>query len=301
VNRVDAFLVLSLNHFADRWRWLDWLVTRADHSNLITAGVLVFLAWYALFDRDQPGQLRKGYELLLGSFLLSAVAVVTARALALTLPFRSRPIWTPDLHFHLPLVAEQRVPLGWSSFPSDHAVLYATVVTGIFFVSRRLGWLAIGWAAVVGCFPLLYLGIHWPSDILAGALLGVAFAQIARIPVLRSAFRQFVIYLRRREPGLFFAMLFFGSYQVVTLFDDGRRIASRVYHLVKETAALHGTVAFGVTSLIVILVAIGAAVWAARRLASPRPFPLSRWKDDPDVTVPTTSLVEQKDRILPGA
>lgn len=298
MNRIDSFLLLFLNQFADHWRWLDWLVTRADHSNLITAGVLVFLAWYALFDRNEPDQLRKGYELLLGSILLSGVSVVTARALALTLPFRNRPIWTPDLHFHLPLVAEQRVPLGWSSFPSDHAVLYATVVTGIFFVSRRVGWLAAAWAAVVGCFPLLYLGIHWPSDIVAGALLGVAFAQVARIPVLRSAFRQLLIRLRRREPGLFFALLFFGSYQVVTLFDDGRRIATRLYHVIKNNAPLLGGVGFGIASLIAILIAVGAAVWAARRLSSPRRVPVSRWTNAPDVPVTATPLVERKDQTV---
>lgn len=267
----DANILSFLNKFADHWPWFDYLVTRANNTNLLQTGVLVLLAWYALFDRNEKDRLRKDYELLLGAALLSSVAVVTARALALTLPFRARPIWVPDLHFHVPrALAGQPAPFDWSSLPSDHAVLYSTLVTGIFFVAPHLGWLAAVWAALVGCFPLLYLGIHWPSDLLAGAILGTGIAQAARIPVFRTAVRRAASYCYRERPGLFFAVLFFGSYQIVTLFDDGRRLASRLYRLVRVGAPLHVTALYGLAAAALMLLLVLAAVWGARRLGAPR-------------------------------
>jgi membrane-associated phospholipid phosphatase len=67
---------------------------------------------------------------------------------------------------------------GWS-FPSGHATTSA-IVAGLVWVaaSRRLrGWrlrlaqgLALAWAGAVG-WSRIYLGVHWPTDVIAGWLL----------------------------------------------------------------------------------------------------------------------------------
>ena len=65
---------------------------------------------------------------------------------------------------------------GWSSFPSDHAILFMALAVAIFLASRRFGWLALTYTTLCIIGPRVYLGWHWPTDVLAGALLGAAFA-----------------------------------------------------------------------------------------------------------------------------
>ena len=230
MNWFDVRILMFLNHFANHWRLFDGAVTRAYSTNLIGPGVAVAIAWCALFDRREEDKLRKGSELLFSTFLLCALATLAARALALSLPFRTRPVWTPALNFQLPAGA-QPVLLGWSSFPSDHATLFFALAMGIFFVSRRLGWLAFAWVAAAISFPALYRGIHWPTDVIAGAALGVGFAHLAKIPFLRENVRKFTLKWYHQHPGLFFAILFLWSYQITTLFDDARRIGHALLHL----------------------------------------------------------------------
>jgi undecaprenyl-diphosphatase len=230
-NSFDVGLELFLNRFVYRSHLFDQMMSAAASSYLLRGGLIVVIVWYALFDKRAGGRLRKRSELLMGAILISAFATLAARGLALTLPFRTRPVASPDLHFQVAFRSEVLDLFGWSSFPSDHAVLFFPLSTGVFFVSRRLGWLATALVSVVICFPRLYLGIHWPTDILAGAALGVGFAHIAKIRAIRAFIAQFTAKWYREQPGFFFAALFFWSYEIVTLFEDGRHFASFLLHL----------------------------------------------------------------------
>jgi undecaprenyl-diphosphatase len=85
---------------------------------------------------------------------------------------------------HRPPVARIDDP-GGSSFPSGHVAnstaLYVAVLIALFLVTRRRGLLVVG----IGLAALLligiavsrvYLGLHYPSDVLAGFALGLAWA-----------------------------------------------------------------------------------------------------------------------------
>lgn len=59
------------------------------------------------------------------------------------------------------------------SFPSGHAASAFSTVGGIFFAAKRK-WIPIPlilYAALIG-FSRLYVGVHYPSDVIAGALSG---------------------------------------------------------------------------------------------------------------------------------
>ncbi|KAA0874491.1 phosphatase PAP2 family protein [Nitrincola tapanii] len=64
------------------------------------------------------------------------------------------------------------------SFPSGHAAAAFVFATLISVVYPDWTWLALGFAWAVGCSRVL-LGVHYPSDILAGALLGSLMALLA--------------------------------------------------------------------------------------------------------------------------
>jgi undecaprenyl-diphosphatase len=118
---------------------------------------------------------------------------------------------------------------GWSAFPSDHATLYFCLAAGLWFCSSRMGWFAGIYVALVICLPRVYLGLHWPTDILGGALLGVGMAQLARWPALRDAVGGLAARWHKRQPGSFLAALFLWSYLVATNFDEPRFVAAGLW------------------------------------------------------------------------
>ncbi|MCS7309999.1 MAG: phosphatase PAP2 family protein [Armatimonadetes bacterium] len=65
---------------------------------------------------------------------------------------------------------------GSASFPSSHAVNnFAAATLFALFYRRWVAWLAFGLAALVS-YSRIYLGLHYPSDVLGGAAIGVACA-----------------------------------------------------------------------------------------------------------------------------
>jgi len=70
-------------------------------------------------------------------------------------------------------------PGDWS-FPSNHAAIAAATAVALFFVSRRLGIVAAV-AAVVMAASRVWIGVHYPHDVVVGAVIGglVAFVSMA--------------------------------------------------------------------------------------------------------------------------
>ena len=65
-------------------------------------------------------------------------------------------------------------PAHGTSFPSSHtAVTVAVVIALVPFLPRGLAGVAIGYAVLVG-WSRVYLGVHYPLDILGGAGIGIA-------------------------------------------------------------------------------------------------------------------------------
>ena len=88
------------------------------------------------------------------------LAKATPRLLAVDLPLRVK------------ISDVKKTPHRGRSFPSSHAANCFALATVISLFYRRRGWVAFLPAALVA-FSRIYVGVHWPLDVLAGCLIGI--------------------------------------------------------------------------------------------------------------------------------
>jgi undecaprenyl-diphosphatase len=76
-----------------------------------------------------------------------------------------------------PSLWEKRGQFAMASYPSGHAIAtVAVLVTVAYLLYRERGWrwpvVLVALLGAVSLYSRLYLGVHWPSDVLAGVLVG---------------------------------------------------------------------------------------------------------------------------------
>jgi undecaprenyl-diphosphatase len=159
----------SINDFARHTGWLHGPVTLYAKQGVVLFALLL-VAGYVLARRS-GAPLLVARSLLAGAGVLLAVAVnqPIVHAVNETRPFRQLP--------HVLLLVSASTD---GSFPSDHATMAGAVAAGLFYVSRRLGMVAAV-AAVLMAFARVYVGAHYPVDVLAGLAGGAVVAAIVQL------------------------------------------------------------------------------------------------------------------------
>lgn len=165
----DTRLFETINGLAGKGGAADWaMVVVAKYSPIVVAIVLVLL--WIRWRRD--AQRTSGL-----AATAALIALGLGQLIGKTFP-RLRPSEVVPAHLLLPKSLD-------TSFPSDHATLVFAVAAVVFAWNRRLGSAMIAFA-VLTAFARVWVGAHYPGDVIGGAVLGsvvgvliVAFANTA--------------------------------------------------------------------------------------------------------------------------
>jgi undecaprenyl-diphosphatase len=125
-----------------------------------------------------------GYVVARNRSVLPVVTALVAAAVAWLLVHAAKAIADRPRPYQVVADAVLRQPPAHgTSFPSSHtAVTLAVAIALAPFLARPLAWTGIGYAALVG-WSRVYLGVHYPLDILAGAGIGMAAAGVILLAV----------------------------------------------------------------------------------------------------------------------
>jgi undecaprenyl-diphosphatase len=261
----DIVLLQGFNSLASDPQ-LRALIEFISNSRLLTGTVFIAVYWYSWFDtgsRDRAETRRT----VLAAIVAGVLAVILARVLADLLPYRTRPLVDPPPGFRIPThIGDYEA---WSSFPSDNAAFVFALSLVLYRFAPRVAAVltAYGFAAV--CVPRMTLGLHYPSDILVGAIVGTFAAWISERYVRGKAV-DWLFGFSQRHAGWFYGLAFVVTLELAEKFDDARTTARAVSSMLhRSTAVAMAIVAavFAGTLAIAALLGMIAAKGAKSRKA----------------------------------
>ncbi|MFF8380700.1 phosphatase PAP2 family protein [Streptomyces sp. NPDC015661] len=166
----DVGLLYDINGLAKAAPpWFDRVMEFVGEYGIVLAMVLVVLwCWWSVRRR---GSLNDSVSAVAGLVWAPLAAGI---ALLVNIPIRGfveRPRPFKD-HEGLEVLVDGKTDF---SFVSDHATLAMALGVGLFVAHRKFGLAAIALALAEG-FARVYMGVHYPTDVIGGFALGTAVA-----------------------------------------------------------------------------------------------------------------------------
>lgn len=146
----------AINGLAGRWNWLDLFL-------VFCAGWLIYLIlFYVVASALKREDLKRAVFLPVGAAILARFVLVEAVRYFIYSP---RPFLV--LENMKQLISHEPT----SSFPSGHTSFIFALVFGTYLINKKAGlWLLI--PAVLTGFSRIFVGVHWPLDVVAGVVAG---------------------------------------------------------------------------------------------------------------------------------
>src|SRR4051812_7810103 len=163
----DVDLLYDINGLAkDAPHWFDRVMEYVGEYGILLGMVLLILwCWWA-------GRRRGGEDAASSAAGLVWAPLAAALAVLVNVPIRGfverpRPFRT---HEGLEVLVSGKTDY---SFVSDHATITMAMAAGLFVVNRKFGLFGIALALLEG-FCRVYMGVHYPTDVIGGVALGTA-------------------------------------------------------------------------------------------------------------------------------
>lgn len=168
LQQLDATVLIWINNALKS----DWM----DAVMLFCSGKLTWVPWYAvlLFFLYKSNPKRIWINLVLVACCI-ALADQLASGLLKPLAARLRPCHNDAVNVHLILI--KGICGGQYGFVSSHAanvfaVFFFFVLKDVFQKIKYMTYILLVWAIIVS-LSRVYLGVHYPGDVLCGALIGI--------------------------------------------------------------------------------------------------------------------------------
>lgn len=150
---MDYFLFQQINNLAGRFIFLDVLgIFLAEYLSYILVALVFLIFW-------------RKWKIIFQSFSATILAKFGIAELIRWFWFRPRPFVENDVNLLLDKINR-------ASFPSDHAAFFFALSFIVYFHNKKAG-LVFFVASFLISMSRVFCGIHWPSDILVGALVGI--------------------------------------------------------------------------------------------------------------------------------
>ncbi|MCF2526841.1 phosphatase PAP2 family protein [Yinghuangia soli] len=184
-DNIDVDVLQGVNGLADDTTWAHgFMEFMGEYGLLAVLALLLGIGW--LRARRRPD-----HDVAIAGIMWAPIAAFLAELANIplrNLVDRPRPFFT---HSDITVLVQGKDD---PSFASDHALLTMSIAVALLLVDRQLGAIAVLVAVLQG-FARLYVGVHYPSDILGGFALGTLIA-LALSPI---ALRVLLPLVRRVE------------------------------------------------------------------------------------------------------
>jgi membrane-associated phospholipid phosphatase len=153
---------LEINDFSRHTGWLHGFMRFYASDGPVLFGLLLIAGFWLARRTGDPRRLALAVWAAIGTVLAVAINQPIVHAVHEARPYATLP--------HVLLLTN---PSTDASFPSDHATMAGAVAIGLLLLSRRLG-VGTSIAALLLAFSRVYIGAHYPRDVVAGLALGAA-------------------------------------------------------------------------------------------------------------------------------
>ncbi|AQY38398.1 undecaprenyl-diphosphatase [Bacillus thuringiensis] len=173
INKLDSNVFRYINEYVKQNTFLDYLmIFFAEYAQYMF--ILLFMILW----------LNKKYKnrtCVIQAIIACCLAFLLNRIIGLFF-YRERPFVS---HLNINQLVEHTAN---ASFPSDHATSAFTIAITLYLYERRLGKVFLLLAIFIS-FSRIWVGVHYPLDVLLGAVLGTLWAFIAYY-IIKTIFKK---------------------------------------------------------------------------------------------------------------
>jgi len=167
---MDLLLFEKINGLVNNSKILDFIgIFFADYFQYILGAILIALF---IWKKNRLMVISVAISVFLSRLVITEIIKIIFH--------RSRPYLVLDTAKKL--IAENA---DFKSFPSGHAAIFFAIAMAVYFYNKKLGiWFFV--VAILMGIARIFVGVHWPSDILGGAVIGIVSGVFVRIIYLKT-------------------------------------------------------------------------------------------------------------------